>query len=182
MFVNCCMGSCIHAWEVVSMHGQVYMCTHTWQLVQDNLHLQALFVNWMVNWIRASLCDGTIQHASSFWVTGTCKDNMYKADLCLLLISATFWEHFPFFNLVSCSNTSSRVILRSILSRKLILLFCVCWRYTIFRSRWNDSTNMLVFTTVPISKARSPLLQTNTVIGLEVDDCQCKVRVVVLVL
>ena len=55
------------AWIVASMHVQVYMYSvHAWHLAQRCLHLQSLLVTWVAFWILASLCDGAIQHASSF--------------------------------------------------------------------------------------------------------------------
>ena len=86
-----------------------------------HMHLQSLLVSWMTYWVLASLCDRTSQHASSFWVTSTCNDdNMFNADLCLLLTSATLWEYLPISNLVSYSNTLSWAILRSSYTKKKI--------------------------------------------------------------
>ena len=140
------------AWIVASMDVQVYMCTHAWQFAQNSLQLQVLFTSRMVYWILPSLWDGIIQHSSSLWVTGIRADNISTADLCLLLISALLCEYLPFSSLVNCSNTLSRAIFKSVDSNRSILLFCLWWRYTTFKTRWKDSRNIFVFTTMPTRK------------------------------
>ena len=70
------------------------------------------------------------------------------SSFVLFLISHTLCVCLPFSCLSKRSKLLSLAIFIRVASRKSTLLFCLCCRYTTFKTRWNDSTNMLVFTVV----------------------------------
>ena len=88
-----------------------------------------------------SICSRWLQWRG--WLACIC-----SAAVCLLLILHTRCVCLPFSCLSRRSKVLSLAIFIRVASKKSTLLFCLCCRYTTFKTRWKDSTNMLVFTVV----------------------------------